>query len=212
MIFWVHKKSANVQSLSNNYIFGNDMIFWISTIDKGIIAKAKKWRGILNHPFFSFLKTLFLNFFFFFAKTRYVEFPPKFFEKKHCTKATCYGVVTTWFMSMFHSEMFSQGSPFCDWSFSLTSHLILLLERSREKFTGFNAVTQHNSTIHSVLKTKKSSIWGSHRTCFCQMARMSQFGELPDKNGTLSPKFFEKKPKIANIWPKMFLSGNPAIW
>ena len=85
-----------------------------------------------------------------------------FLKKKHCTKATCYGVVTTWFMSMFHSEMFSQGSPFCDWSFSLTSHLILLLERSREKFTGFNAVTQHNSTIHSVLKTKKSSIWGSH--------------------------------------------------
>ena len=48
---------------------------------------------------------------------------------------------------------------------SLTSYPILLLERSREKFTGFNAVTQHNSTIHSVLKTLKKFILGSHTVC-----------------------------------------------
>ena len=85
MIFWVHKKSANVQSLSNNYIFGNDMIFWISTIDKGIIAKAKKWRGILNHPFFSFLKTLFLNFFF--CENPLCWIPAKIFWKKTLYKS-----------------------------------------------------------------------------------------------------------------------------
>ena len=155
MIFWVHKKSANVQSLK--VIITYLATIWsfelVLSTRESLPKPNKDGGGILNHPFFSFFKTPLLEFFF--AKIRYVEFPPKNFEKKHCTKATCYGVVTTWFMSMFHSEMFSQGSPFCDWSFSLTSHLILLLERSREKFTGFNAVTQHNSTIHSVLKTKK---------------------------------------------------------
>ena len=40
---------------------------------------------------------------------------------------------------------------------------------------------------------------GCVQTCFCQMARMSQFGELPDKNGTVYSEFFEKKPKITNI-------------
>ena len=67
-----------------------------------------------------------------------------------------------------------------------------------------------DSTVAFCAKMWKN-IW-YWQTCFYQMARMSQFGELPDKNGTLSSEFFEKKPKIANIWPKMFTSGNPAIW
>ena len=49
-----------------------------------------------NVPFMSRQKFLTLLKKFFLVKTRYVDFPPKIFEKKTLYKSyTCYGVVTT---------------------------------------------------------------------------------------------------------------------
>ena len=86
MIFWVHKKSANVQSLKV-------IITYLATIwsfelvlsTRESLPKPKNVGGILNHPFFSFFKTPLLEFFF--AKIRYVEFAPKIFEKKTLYKS-----------------------------------------------------------------------------------------------------------------------------
>ena len=51
-----------------------------------------------------------------------------------------------------------------------------------------------------------------NQTCFCQPSRMSHFCELPDVVCQKLLKKFKKKPKITNIWQKMFMSGNAVIW